>query len=927
MVHPSWSDYPHLLADLDMDKNKNHTFKGKPLDVLDLSCSTEKRLDWKCSTCEHRWKTTGSKRVVREYGCPACANYVINNFDSRNSMTMTHPNLVVEYQGNANLVTAGTGKKLDWNCVTCEHEWKTTGSNRVNGTGCPACVNRVINNYDGRNSMVMTHPDLAKEYQGDATKVIAGTNKKIDWKCSTCEHEWKAQGNDRVQGKGCPACVNQVIHTDGRNSMAMTHPDLASEYQGDANLIIAGTNKKLDWKCSTCEHEWNTMGGHRVNGTGCPACANLAINNYDGRNSMANTHSKLAEEYLGDATNILAGTNKKIDWKCSTCEHEWKAQGNDRVQGKGCPACVNQVIHTDGRNSMAMTHPDLASEYQGDANLIIAGTNKKLDWKCSTCEHEWNTMGGHRVNGSGCPACSGRVVHSDGRNSMFNTYPQLAEEYQGDANLIVAGTSNKLDWNCITCEYKWEAAGYSRVNGSGCPACVNKVIHKDGRNSMTMTHPDLASEYQGDAKLVVAGTNKKLDWKCSTCEHTWKVRGADRASGSGCPACVNRVVNSYDGRNSMAFTHPELAKEYQGDANILIAGTNSKLDWKCIICNHEWKCTGNNRVNGNGCPACAGYAINNFDGRNTMAITHPQLAEEYQGDATKIIAGTSKKLDWICSTCGHQWQKTGNHRVTHPKCGACDNKVIHSEGKNAMASTHPELASECLSDASQVVAGTMAILDWKCLTISETPCGYEWKSNGDNRSRGIKQGCPKCGAIKMQQSWYKTKLKNTGSMQDTHPKLAQEYQGDATKVVAGTNKRLLWKCSLCDFEWRCSGGHRVNGTGCPACANYGYDPSQIGYVYIHQYIDETNHWLKCGITNHPEQRHGQLLRSASRANIEVKQYDIFKFDDGWLAQQCERDLLNMVDIRFNSEYDIEGKAEFFKYSALEEIKNIIEKYL
>jgi hypothetical protein len=53
------------------------------------------------------------------------------------------------------------------------------------------------------------------------------------------------------------------LHSDGRNSMYNTHPELAKEYQGDANLSIAGTHKKLDWKCITCEHEWKTRGKNR----------------------------------------------------------------------------------------------------------------------------------------------------------------------------------------------------------------------------------------------------------------------------------------------------------------------------------------------------------------------------------------------------------------------------------------------------------------------------------------------------------------------------------------------------------------------------------------------------------------------------------------------------------------------------------------
>jgi hypothetical protein len=44
--------------------------------------------------------------------------------------------------------------------------------------------------------MISDYPHLLKEYNGngDPTKIVAGTHKKLDWKCSTCEHEWKAKG-------------------------------------------------------------------------------------------------------------------------------------------------------------------------------------------------------------------------------------------------------------------------------------------------------------------------------------------------------------------------------------------------------------------------------------------------------------------------------------------------------------------------------------------------------------------------------------------------------------------------------------------------------------------------------------------------------------------------------------------------------------
>ena len=379
------------------------------------------------------------------------------------------------------------------------------------------------------------------------------------------------------------------------------------------------------------------------------------------------------------------------------------------------------------------------------------------------------------------------------KSNSWDDYPHLLADldmtknkelfYNGnliDVLDLAVGTGKKLDWKCVTCEHEWRATGDKRtLRDQGCSACVGS-LHSDGRNSMFTTHPDLAKEYQGDANLIVAGTNKKLDWKCSSCEHEWNTTGNSRFFGSGCAPCTRGDLHS-DGRNSMFNTHPELALEYQGDATSIIAGTIKKIEWNCSICDHEWLATGTNRVRGRGCPSCTNKVINNFDGRNSLFNTHPKLAVEYQGDAKLIVAGTNKKLDW--------------------------------------------------------------------------------------------------------------------------------------------------KCSVCNEGWKTTGSHRVEGTGCPNCATLGYDPSKIGYVYIHQYVDDTTHWLKCGITGKPADRFKQLSRAASIVNIEVEQLDIYTFDDGWLAQTCERELLDTLELRFTSEYDIEGKSEFFKYSALEEVRRIINKYL
>jgi superfamily II DNA or RNA helicase/predicted nucleic acid-binding Zn-ribbon protein len=123
--------------------------------------------------------------------------------------------------------------------------------------------------------------------------------------------------------------------------------------------------------------------------------------------------------------------------------------------------------------------------------------------------------------------------------------------------------------------------------------------------------PRLVMEYSKKNKLpadkVIAGTTKKLLWRCLKCGHEWKVAGVMRKLGTGCPGCAGRILTK---TNNLAKTHPELAREYSDKnelpANRVIASTTKKLWWECLKCGHEWRTGGYIRVRGSGCPPCAG---------------------------------------------------------------------------------------------------------------------------------------------------------------------------------------------------------------------------------------------------------------------------------------------------------------------------------
>ena len=190
-----------------------------------------------------------------------------------------------------------------------------------------------------------------------------------------------------------------------------------------------------------------------------------------------------------------------------------------------------------------------------------------------------------------------------------------------------------------------------------------------GWNDMATTHKALADECLDDATRYQAGTHKRLNWKCSVCDYEWPAKGSRRVRGSGCPCCSNNVAVT--GKNDMATTHPELAKECLDDSTKYVAGTQEMLNWECSTCGHKWKATGASRTSMNsGCPCCSNKVV--VPGKNDMGTTHPHLAKECLNDSTKYVAGTNVMLDWECSTCGYKWQSTGSDRVKGKGCSSCN---------------------------------------------------------------------------------------------------------------------------------------------------------------------------------------------------------------------------------------------------------------
>jgi len=467
-----------------------------------------------------------------------------------------------------------------WLCpVADDHEWEAHANSRVSGgQGCPCCAGKKVSKT---NSLAVLYPEVAVQWHptknGDLKPedFTAGSNKKFWWQCPLAkDHEWQTTVDQRTRGgNGCPYCTGK--RPSSTNSLALLFPEVAAQWHPTRNGsltpkdVVAGSSTKLWWKCEVAEdHEWQTTATARTFGSrGCPFCAGQK---WSLSNNLAELFPKVASEWHptrnGDlrSQDLVAGSGKRVWWKCPVADdHEWEGSVISRTGGKpekerskGCPFCSGNRLSTT--NSVQGLFPEVAAQWHPTKNGdltpsdVVAGTHKRLWWKCDIAEdHEWQAVAKERTfAGRGCPFCDGKRVSTS--NSLASVAPDLAAQWHPTKNgdlkpdEVVAGSAKKAWWKCdVADDHEWRVTPGSRIGyETGCPACSGNQLSVT--NSLATLFPRIAAQWHptknGDLTPsdVVAGTNKKLWWKCPAVEgHEWPAVTSSRTSrGLGCPDCT-----------------------------------------------------------------------------------------------------------------------------------------------------------------------------------------------------------------------------------------------------------------------------------------------------------------------------------------------------------------------------------------------------
>ena len=765
------------------------------------------------------------------------------------------PNLLDNWDYKRNIlspdtISVGSDKKVWWKCDQCGNSYEMSVAHKHEGNGCPYCSNKRI--LEGFNDLNTKFPNIAKEWDYEKnsgllpTQVAPFSNKKVWWKCPN-GHSYQMMINNRTGKKGqdCPICVNRIIVV-GINDLSTTNPELIDKWDYEKNkpltpqMFSAGSNKYVYWVCEkghSFKSRIHSM-THSLKGMNCPICRNTKV--VHGFNDLATTNPDLLEEWDYEKntikpTEIYAGSNLKVWWKCKEHGHSWCVPVQLRAKrGLGCPYCSHTRL-LSGFNDVGTLYPSILKEWDYDKNhsktpsdFIGIYSNKQIWLKCEK-GHSYKSTIGSFCRGNRCPYCSNKKVLV-GFNDLSTTHPELSKQWNYKKNdpltpqMFTYGSDKKVWWLCEH-GHSWQATINSRVAGKGCPKCLkeyqtsltekvfayylskyffdlkeNVHLKELNRKELDIYIPSikLAVEYDGHA----FHRNVKRDLeKDNLCAQNGII--LIRIREEGCPR--------YD-----SVSHFIDSPRNHGNILTMVSAVNNLFSLINKLFGTELEQISSIEKD----LSSINETFYSHNKENSLINKCPQLLEEWDyeknGDLKPdfIQPGSNSKVWWRCKN-GHSWAAVVSSRVRGNGCPYCSGKYV-LQGSNDFATKYPQLLKEWDYDKNKGIDPTKIhenarqAVYWKC------EHGHSWKTSVATRTR-MGAGCPVCSGLVAD--------KGKNDLQTLYPDIAAEWDyeknGDLkpSDFKPGSEKKVWWKCPK---------GHSYQNQiflrvktkcGCPYCSN------------------------------------------------------------------------------------------------------------
>ena len=416
-----------------------------------------------------------------------------------------------------------------------------------------------------------------------------------------------------------------------------------------------------------------------------------------GVNDLLTINPQLAEEW-SDKNGLLPSeflpfSNQKVYWKCPVGHPDYISTIKNRSYGQGCPVCARESQTSFPEQAIyyfiKQVFPESENRYKY-ANKI------ELDVYIPTIKVgiEYNGYYAHK-NREEKDSTKKELLLAQGiRLIVVKEYKSIKDKYSAD--FYISNSYDYQELDLLIRKLLLELNTSIEVDTSKHFIKIREQylsIRKS--NSIVALMPHLLDEwdYEKNGKInpdfISVGSNQKYYWKCPQCHNSYLASVKSRKSRTGCSICSGKKL--LVGENDLATRHPQLLSSWdyaknheQPNAVYGGNGVHKQYYWICDK-GHSYKCSLCNRINGRGCPYCAGKKV--LKGYNDLLTVRPDIVIDWDYELNEVrpdqihYNSQSKMVHWVCHKCGNKWQSTVNAKRRCKICSVNNNKKSISEEK------------------------------------------------------------------------------------------------------------------------------------------------------------------------------------------------------------------------------------------------------
>ena len=560
--------FPNLLKEWDFSKNGTL----QPDDLLDGS---DIKVWWNCSR-NHSWQTQLKTRTLQGTNCPICKANTSNLEIRVYSELLKISDDCLWQEKIDNLEFDIFSKSLNLAIEVDGYPWHKN-KQKLEDKKYTASIKNKFKLIRLRDERLKKVKGIIIPYNQKKQEIESVINLFKNIKKLTINNKFKKNLSKLINSKKFQnnKKFNEIVSflpgPIPEKSFGKLFPKIALEWDKVKNhpllphQVHQHSNQKFYWKCKK-NHSWLASVTKRVNGRGCPYCANRIVSK---DNNLKKLFPLIAKEWNYKKNfpltpdKIVAGSYSKVWWTCKN-GHDWESQPRQRTaKGKTSMSCFRCT-------SLGFLSPIIARDWDYKKNYpttpfdVRNGSNTKYYWICDK-KHSWKAnISSRTIRKTGCPYCKGNLASKE--NNLVVKFPKIIKSWDYKKNTkikpnqLTPYTAKKVWWICEH-NHSWKAAVSSRTSeNTGCPKCYKNKINKFDNfikikkgYSLKEKNPKLSAEwcYKKNGKLkpeLIGGkSNKSVWWECKK-GHQWQEKVIYRNKKSKnknykqCPSCEKKKI-------------------------------------------------------------------------------------------------------------------------------------------------------------------------------------------------------------------------------------------------------------------------------------------------------------------------------------------------------------------------------------------------